>query len=55
MAEDIIAWKEKSTAKLLIQITASPLGQSTKILAQWNFSQKICGSNPNQKINQRNY
>ena len=51
MAENIIVCKEKSTAKLLIQITASPLGQSTKVLVQWNFSQNISGSNPNQKIN----
>ena len=51
MAEDIAVWKEESTAELLIQINASPFGQSTKVLVQWNFSQNISGSNPNQKIN----
>ena len=40
MAEDIAVWKEESTAELLIQINASPFGQSTKVLVQWNFSQK---------------
>ena len=49
MAEDIAVWKEESTAELLIQINASPFGQSTKVLVQWNFSQNISGSNPNQK------